>query len=70
MMMKKNMFVQIAMICLLATIAAVSGHAGHVHSPSPAPAPGPATSSAAGMATNLFSGLAFAAVALIVGFNH
>ncbi|CAA7055197.1 unnamed protein product [Microthlaspi erraticum] len=59
----------IAVICLLATIAVVSAHEGHVHSHSPAPAPGPA-SSAVVSATNMFTGLAFAAVALVVGLNH
>lgn len=62
------MFVQIAVFCLLATIAAVSGHEGHVHSP--APAPGPATNSAVVPTTNMFTGLAFAAVALVLGLNH
>ncbi|WZY89032.1 hypothetical protein YC2023_045767 [Brassica napus] len=64
-MMMKKMFVQIAVFCLLATIAAVSGHEGHVHSP--APAPGPATNSAVVPTTNMFTGLAFAAVALVLG---
>ncbi|ESQ46887.1 hypothetical protein EUTSA_v10028231mg, partial [Eutrema salsugineum] len=67
-MMMKKMFVQIAVICVLATIAAVSAHEGHSHSP--APAPGPASSSAVVSATNMFTGLAFAAVALVLGLNH
>ncbi|XP_018481851.1 arabinogalactan protein 24 [Raphanus sativus] len=70
MVMMKKMFVQIAVFCLLATIAAVSAHEGHVHNHSPAPAPGPATNSAVVPTTNMFAGLAFSAVALVLGLNH
>ncbi|VVB09431.1 unnamed protein product [Arabis nemorensis] len=67
-MMMKKMFVQIAVVCLLATIAVVSGHEGHHHAP--APAPGPAASSAVVASTNMFTGLAFVVVALVAGLNH
>ncbi|KAF8081304.1 hypothetical protein N665_0893s0002 [Sinapis alba] len=66
--MMKKMVVLIAVFCLLATIAAASGHEGHVHSP--APATGPATSSAVVPTTNMFTRLDFAAVALVLGRNH
>ncbi|KAF8097315.1 hypothetical protein N665_0291s0024 [Sinapis alba] len=68
--MMKKMFVQIAVFCLLATIAAVSGHEGHVHSLAPASAPGPATKSAVVPTTNMFTRLDFAAVSLVLGLNH
>ncbi|KFK33074.1 hypothetical protein AALP_AA6G326900 [Arabis alpina] len=67
-MMMKKMFVQIALVCLLATMVVVSAHEGHHHAPAPAPAPGPAASSAA--STNMFTGLAFVVVALVAGLNH
>ncbi|AED94588.1 arabinogalactan protein 24 [Arabidopsis thaliana] len=69
MMMMTKMFVQIAVVCLLATMAVVSAHEGHHHH-APAPAPGPASSSTVVSATNMFTVLAIAAVALVVGSNH
>ncbi|EOA18642.1 hypothetical protein CARUB_v10007216mg [Capsella rubella] len=68
MMMMKKMFIQIAVVCLLATMAVVSAHDGHHHAP--APAPGPTSSSTVVSATNMFTVLAVAAVALFVGSNH
>ncbi|CAL9221407.1 unnamed protein product [Arabidopsis halleri] len=68
-MMMMKMFVQIAVVCQLVTIAVVSAQEGHRHH-APAPAPGPASSSTVVSATNMFTVLAFAAVALVVGSNH
>ncbi|CAD5333599.1 unnamed protein product [Arabidopsis thaliana] len=50
-------------------MAVVSAHEGHHHH-APAPAPGPASSSTVVSATNMFTVLAIAAVALVVGSNH
>ncbi|CAH2080106.1 unnamed protein product [Thlaspi arvense] len=69
-MMMKKMLVQIALFCLLATIAAVSAQSSRVRSGTAAPAPGPSSSSTLFSATNMFTGLAFAAVALVLGLYH